>query len=574
MANDHDDSSRTHPHPVSSPPCSMHEVDPLYMGLSASGTPAGDPAPRSGLDMSVQNSIADLRARIRKTTVADEKTVLAHLLASGTLSPERRERLRGQSVDLVERCRRKSHKAGTLDAFLQEFGLSNKEGIALMCLAEALLRVPDEETADRLIAEKIQSGDWGAHKGKSWSRFVNASVWGLMLTGRVVRLDDDITEQTSSWMRRLINSLGEPVVRQAVLQAMRIMGSQYVLGRTIEEGLEKGRVNNRAGTRFSFDMLGEGARTAADAKRYFDSYAAAIASISAGAREDSVISANGISVKLSALHPRYEFRQKRRVMTELLPRVKALALMARQGGIGFSIDAEECDRLDLSLDIFEALARDDELADWDGLGFVLQAYQKRAHLVADWLAALARESGRRFMVRLVKGAYWDGEIKHAQEQGLADYPVFTRKSHTDVSYQVCAERLLAAQDVIYPQFATHNAYTVALVMELTNGKQAFEFQRLHGMGHLLYEEVRDKNPAFRSGCTRRSAITRTCCPTWCAACWKTAPIVPSSTASSMRGYRPGSCCGTRWRKRWPSRPGATLEFRCRGSCIATSPRPG
>ena len=442
----------------------------------------------------MNNSLSDLRTSIRRATCTDEKTVLATLMATSSLSAERRERLRGQAVDLVERCRRKSHKAGTLDAFLQEFGLSNKEGIALMCLAEALLRVPDEETADRLIAEKIQSGDWGAHKGKSWSRFVNASVWGLMLTGRVVRLDEDITDQTSSWMRRLINTLGEPVVRQAVLQAMRIMGSQYVLGRTIQEGLEKGRANNRAGTRFSFDMLGEGARTAADAQRYFDAYATAIKSISATVRGDSVVTANGISLKLSALHPRYEFRQKRRVMAELLPRVKALALMSKQGGVGFSIDAEECDRLEISMDIFEALARDDELAGWDGLGFVLQSYHKRAYLLADWLAVLARETSRHFMVRLVKGAYWDGEIKHAQEQGLADYPVFTRKSHTDVSYQVCAERLLAAQDVIYPQFATHNAYTVALVMELTDGSQSFEFQRLHGMGHLLYDEVLDKSP--------------------------------------------------------------------------------
>jgi len=455
---------------------------------------AGGQQSISQQDMTVQNTLSELRTSIRKTTSADEKTVLARLLATSSLSAERRERLHAQAVDLVQRCRRKSHKAGTLDAFLQEFGLSNNEGIALMCLAEALLRVPDEDTADRLIAEKIQSGDWGAHKGKSWSRFVNASVWGLMLTGRVVRLDDDITEQTSSWMRRLINNLGEPVVRQAVLQAMRIMGSQYVLGRTIQEGLEKGRANNRAGTRFSFDMLGEGARTAADAQRYFEAYATAIESIGATVRGDSVEKANGISLKLSALHPRYEFRQKRRVMTELLPRVKSLALMAKLGGIGFSIDAEECDRLDLSLDLFEALARDEELAGWDGLGFVLQSYHKRGFLVADWLAALARETGRHFMVRLVKGAYWDGEIKHAQEQGLADYPVFTRKSHTDVSYQVCAERLLAAQDVIYPQFATHNAYTVALVMELTDGSQSFEFQRLHGMGHLLYDEVLHKSP--------------------------------------------------------------------------------
>ncbi len=435
-----------------------------------------------------------LRHTIRETTCADEKQLIEHLCQSTALSAEQLQAVEQRAVDLVEACRAKSHKAGTLDAFLQEFGLSNNEGIALMCLAEALLRVPDEETADKLIAEKIHSGDWSSHKGKSSSGFVNASVWGLMLTGRVVRLEDEITGDTAGWVRRLVSSLGEPVVRQAVLQAMRIMGGQYVLGRTIEEGLQKGTAGNRPGTRFSFDMLGEGARTMEDAERYFEAYAMAIRSISATVREDSVIDANGISVKLSALHPRYAYRQKKRVMEELLPKVRELAMMAKAGGMGFSIDAEEADRLDISLDLFEALARDPELAEWDGLGFVLQAYQKRAWHVAEWLIALGRDTGRRLMVRLVKGAYWDGEIKHAQEQGLADYPVFTRKCHSDVSYQLCAEKLLAAQDVIFPQFATHNAHTVALVQELTNSGAQFEFQRLHGMGHLLYDEVQDHQP--------------------------------------------------------------------------------
>jgi RHH-type proline utilization regulon transcriptional repressor/proline dehydrogenase/delta 1-pyrroline-5-carboxylate dehydrogenase len=443
-------------------------------------------------------ALSKLRTQIRQATCADEPAMIKSLLAASEMAPERREAVRDRSIELVQRCRQMSHKAGTLDAFLQEFGLSNKEGIALMCLAEALLRVPDEETANRLIAEKIQSGDWGAHKGKSGSRFVNASVWGLMLTGSVVRLENDITENTSSWMRRLASSLGEPVVRQAVLQAMRIMGGQYVMGRTIEEGLKKGAADNSPGTRFSFDMLGEGARTDTDARRYFEAYATAIGTISATVHGGSAIAANGISVKLSALHPRYEFRQKRRVMAELLPRLRELALMAKNGGIGFSIDAEECDRLDISLDLFEALARDAQLAGWDGLGFVLQAYQKRAHLVAQWLINLARDTSRRLNVRLVKGAYWDGEIKHAQEQGLADYPVFTRKCHSDVSYQLCAERLLSAQDAIYPQFATHNAHTVALVQEVTADSQpSFEFQRLHGMGHLLYDEVQNRNPSTK-----------------------------------------------------------------------------
>ena len=441
----------------------------------------------------MQDALLQLRNDIRLATYADEPTVVQQMLDQDPLDTQRREGVRQQAITLVERCRGMSHKAGTLDAFLQEFGLSNNEGIALMCLAESLLRVPDEETADRLIAEKILSGDWASHKGKSGSRFVNASVWGLMLTGRVVTLDDEITGDTTSWMKKLVSSLGEPVVRRAVLQAMRIMGGQYVLGRTIEEGIEKGSRGNRPGTRFSFDMLGEGARTDTDARRYFESYAEAIRRIVATESGASVIAANGISVKLSALHPRYEFRQKQRVMNELLPRVRELALLAKEGRIGFSIDAEECDRLDISLDIFEALARDPQLAGWDGLGFVLQAYHKRSRHVARWLIALARESERRFMVRLVKGAYWDGEIKHAQEQGMEDYPVFTRKCHTDLSYQSCAAVLLSAPEEIFPQFATHNAHTVALILELA-GEQSFEFQRLHGMGHLLYDEVLDSHP--------------------------------------------------------------------------------
>lgn len=442
----------------------------------------------------MQPTLSDLRTQIRQLTHADEPAVVEALLAASSLDEQCRQQVKEHSVALVDSCRSLKHKAGTLDAFLQEFGLSNKEGVALMCLAESLLRVPDEETADRLIAEKIHSGDWAAHKGRSDSRFVNASVWGLMLTGKVVKLDDEVAGDTNSWMKRLVSSLGEPVVRRAVLQAMRIMGGQYVLGRTIDEAMRKGTADNPAGTRFSFDMLGEGARTDEDARRYFESYAQAIAAICAAGKSGNVEAADGISVKLSALHARYEFRQKRRVIDELLPRVKALALQAKQGGIGFSIDAEEADRLDISLDIFEALSRDPDLAGWDGLGFVLQAYQKRAVRVADWLVALGRECDRRFIVRLVKGAYWDGEIKHAQEQGLPDYPVFTRKCHSDLSYQICAQVLLAASEAIFPQFATHNAYTVAVVQALTAQGQRFEFQRLHGMGHLLYDRVLADRP--------------------------------------------------------------------------------
>lgn len=442
----------------------------------------------------MSDELSLLRTRVRQVTSADEAEVVNALLQASELTAPQRERILQSSRSLVESCRGKSHKAGTLDAFLQEFGLSNREGIALMCLAEALLRVPDEETADRLIAEKIQSGDWGAHKGSSRSGFVNASVWGLMLTGRIVRLEGDVTQDTGSWVKRLVSSLGEPVVRQAVLQAMRIMGGQYVLGRTIEEGLQKGVAGNRPGTRFSFDMLGEGARTMADAQRYFSDYQQAIRTIGRTVGSEPVEQANGISIKLSALHPRFEFRQKKRVMAELLPRVRELALECKQFGMGFNIDAEECDRHDIFLELFEGLARDEALRGWGGLGFVLQAYQKRGLATAEWLIALGRETGHRFMVRLVKGAYWDGEVKHAQEQGFEDYPVFTRKSHSDLSYQLCAEKLLSAQDAIFPQFATHNAHSVALVQDLTSDGKAFEFQRLHGMGTLLFDEAQERKP--------------------------------------------------------------------------------
>ena len=431
----------------------------------------------------------ELRQYIRAQTHADEAEVANRLLREDSLDSATKTTISDQATLLVEGCRQRSHEAGTLDAFLQEFGLSNKEGVALMCLAEALLRVPDEATADQLIAEKIRSGDWGSHQGASSSRFVNASVWGLMLTGRVVALGSETTEDTGSWVKTLTRKLGEPAVRRAILQAMRIMGGQYVLGRTIEEAIRKGRAANSPGTRFSFDMLGEGARTASDAQRYFDAYAEAICVLANANTEGDITHADGISIKLSALHPRYAFSQYDRVISELLPRVKQLALMARAGGISLTIDAEESERLDISLDLFEALARDPDLTAWDGLGFVLQAYQKRAEATCDWLIALARETDRRLMVRLVKGAYWDREIKHAQELGLSDYPVFTRKCNTDLSYQICAAKLLGATAVVFPQFATHNAHTVSMIKALAQGNTNFEFQRLHGMGQLLYAQL-------------------------------------------------------------------------------------
>jgi RHH-type proline utilization regulon transcriptional repressor/proline dehydrogenase/delta 1-pyrroline-5-carboxylate dehydrogenase len=412
--------------------------------------------------MKTPESLDVLRAEIRQHTYADEAETVIRLSerAETRLLPERRAAVLEQTRSLVSRCREHASEAGTLDAFLQEFGLSNPEGVALMCLAEALLRVPDSETADRLIAEKIRAGDWQSHLGQSDSLFVNGSVWGLM----------------------------EPLVRTAVVQAMRILGRQYVLGRTIEEAIERSRGQADRGNLYSFDMLGEGARTWADADRYFDAYRHAIETIGAHSRFDEPTLNDGISIKLSALHPRYEEAQRNSVLARLPSRIQQLARLARQYRLGLSIDAEESTRLDLSLTIFEQLAADPALDQWQGLGFVLQAYQKRAPEVADWLIAVARQTGRQLMVRLVKGAYWDAEIKQSQERGLVGYPVFTRKANTDLCYEVCAGRLLEAPEAIYPQFATHNAITATAVLELGRGR-SFELQRLHGMGELLYEEL-------------------------------------------------------------------------------------
>ena len=439
-------------------------------------------------------ALAQLRKAIRSASLLDEGRSVQSLAreARGALSRTGRRDALDRARALVERCRAAGHRAGTLDAFLLEFGLSNDEGVTLLCLAEALLRVPDEKTADALIAEKIRSGDWSAHFGQSPSPFVNVSVWGLMLTGRLVTPPADAQANTKAWLRRLVSRLGEPVVRAALAQAMRILGRQYVLGRTLGEALHRGRsLAKRPVTGFSYDMLGEGARTYADAERYFEAYAEAINTLGQAEPAAQPEEAQGLSIKLSALHPRFEQRQRGRVLGELAPKLKALALQAKRHGLQLTLDAEEASRLELNLDLFAGLAQDPDLADWPGLGFVLQAYQKRAPLVADWLVALATRTGRRFAVRLVKGAYWDAEIKRAQEQGLSDYQVFTRKAHTDLCYEVCAARLLAAPDAIFPQFATHNAHTLSMVLQLAQKATGFEFQRLHGMGQLLYSELQE-----------------------------------------------------------------------------------
>ena len=444
------------------------------------------------LDFATPPPETPLRAAIRDAHRLDETAAVSRMLAAAEIPADSRDRIAATARHLVVAVRRERLGKGGLDAFLQEYALSSPEGVALMCLAEALLRIPDAETIDRLIRDKIASADWQRHLGHSGSLFVNASTWALMLTGRLLRPDHGEGD-LGSVLRRFVARSSEPVWRQAVTAAMRILADQFIMGRTIEEALERAREAERLGYRHSFDMLGEAARTMADAERYRAAYERAIAAIGKAAAGRAIEAAPGISVKLSALHPRYEMAQRDRIIRELLPSLLGLAREARDAGIGFTIDAEEADRLELSLDLVEALALAPDLAGWDGLGLAVQAYQKRALAVIDWLADLAGRARRRFMLRLVKGAYWDSEIKRAQERGLDTYPVFTRKVATDVCYLACAKRMFAAGGAFYPQFATHNAHTIAAILETSRGRTAngddWEFQRLHGMGEALYAEI-------------------------------------------------------------------------------------
>jgi len=434
---------------------------------------------------SADPALPETRAAIRARYAQSEKEVMADLMARLGLSPEDRARIGSDGARLVERVRAETSPS-MMEAFLAEYGLSTDEGVGLMCLAEALLRVPDAETIDDLIHDKIEPSNWGAHLGHSSSPLVNASTWALMLTGRV--LDDDPARPAAS-LRGLIRRLGEPVVRTAVGQSMKLLGRQFVLGQTIAEGMRNAREQERRGYTYSYDMLGEAARTEDDALRYTAAYSEAIGAI-AGAAKGDVRSSPGISVKLSALHPRYETTHRETVMQVLVPRARALVRQAASAGIGFNIDAEEQDRLDLSLDVIEALLDDADLAGWDGFGVVVQAYGRRAVPVIEHLHALAERLDRRIMVRLVKGAYWDTEIKLAQELGTATFPVFTRKANTDVSYLACARMLLDRRERIYPQFATHNAHSCAAVLAMAgNDTEGFEFQRLHGMGESLHHLV-------------------------------------------------------------------------------------
>ncbi|MGJ8682440.1 bifunctional proline dehydrogenase/L-glutamate gamma-semialdehyde dehydrogenase PutA [Paraglaciecola sp.] len=435
-----------------------------------------------------------IRLTIRQHNLMSEEVSVENLLSINPLTLNQQIETRSSALNLVKTCRENPDNQGLFDAFLQEYSLSSEEGVVLMCLAEALLRVPDSYTLDKLIEEKIHLGNWAEHLGHSNEFLVNVASAGLVLTSKILQKKPNAEDNPKNWFGKLISRVGEPVVRGATLQAMKYMGQQYVLGRSIKEAAKRGKKDNLAGTRFSFDMLGEGARTYQDAEKYFDAYLHAIQSIGAANKHSDVKLADGISVKLSALHPRYEFSHHQLVLDELIPSVMKLAIEAKKLGIGLTIDAEEAARLDIELDVFQTLALAPELADWHGLGFVLQAYQKRAIYVVDWLVELAELSQKKLMVRLVKGAYWDAEIKHAQEQGLKDFPVFSRKVNTDLSYQVCAAKLLQNKLHIYPQFATHNAYTVSLIMQMASDDlQSFEFQRLHGMGELLYSHLIGEN---------------------------------------------------------------------------------
>ncbi len=442
--------------------------------------------PFDALQREVKQDQTPLREAITAAYRRDETEAVQWLLSQGASANADAYMLAHR---LVSSVREKRTRSSGVDALMHEFSLSSEEGVALMCLAEALLRIPDSETADRLIADKISRGDWKKHLGESPSLFVNAATWGLLITGKLVSTNSE--KNLGSALTRLIAKGGEPLIRKGVDMAMRMLGNQFVTGQTIEEALKNSRENETRGYRYSYDMLGEAALTEADARNYYASYESAIHAIGKASNGRGIKDGPGISIKLSALHPRYSRAQYARVMGELLPRVRSLVLLAKGYNIGINIDAEEADRLEISLDMLESLAFDPELAGFEGIGLVVQAYQKRCPFVIDFVVDLAKRSGRKFMVRLVKGAYWDAEIKRAQVDGMPGYPVYTRKVYTDVSYLTCARKLLAASDIIYPQFATHNAHSLSVIYTWAkaDGIKNYEFQCLHGMGETLYDQV-------------------------------------------------------------------------------------
>ena len=435
----------------------------------------------------MDSSFSSQRQIIRSLTLASDKDRLPELLSLAVLSAGDREKIHVSACELVSRIRN-SARPGLMEVFLAEYGLSSEEGVALMCLAEALLRVPDADTMDALIEDKIAPSDWGKHLRQSASMLVNASTWGLMLTGKVLSED---RPGVAGVLSAMVKRLGEPVIRTAVSRAMKEMGRQFVLGETITSAMSRAEAQEAKGYTYSYDMLGEAARTEADAQAYLKAYEEAIRAAGSSPTGADIRDRPGVSVKLSALFPRYEYPQKARVMEVLAPRLLGLAQLAASERIGLNIDAEEADRLDLSLDVIEAALSDPSLSGWDGFGVVVQAYGPRAPAVIDWLYALATRLERRIMVRLVKGAYWDTEIKRAQVMGLNGFPVFTQKPVTDVSYIANSRKLLGMTDRIYPQFATHNAHTVAAILHMAGDTSAFEFQRLHGMGERLHDIVKD-----------------------------------------------------------------------------------
>lgn len=436
---------------------------------------------------------ADTHGTINQAYRMDEPTLIKMLCKAGALNAEQAASTRAKASTLMHAVREARKKATGIDSFLAQYALSSEEGIALMCLAEALLRVPDAENRDRLIKDKLSNANWASHRGQSESFFVNATTWALMLTGKVLN-PEQAGNRLSKALYTVLNRSGEPVVRKAVDQAMRIMSKQFVMGRTIDEALTRAQTLEAKGYRYSYDMLGESALTQEDAERYQQAYLAAIDAIGqAKPKEVPLYEKPGVSIKLSALHPRYSEAKRDRVMAELTPKLLELCERAKYYQIALTVDAEESERLALSLEVMEAVIAKPSLRDWMGFGLALQSYQKRAFFVIDWIVEVAKKYQRRMMVRLIKGAYWDSEIKKAQMQGLSDYPVFTRKNYTDVSFQACAVKILQNREYIYPQFATHNAYSVAMILSLVGDYRDFEFQCLHGMGKELYEEITPKN---------------------------------------------------------------------------------
>jgi len=433
-----------------------------------------------------------LRLAVCKAYWMDETQCVESLLTAAALPEDRLIKITDIARELVLGVRKERMAGKGLDAFLRQYDLSSEEGIALMCLAEAMLRVPDKNTIDILIRDKVTTANWHGHLGKSPSLFVNAATWGLMLTGKVLGTEQTHPKRLKGSFKRLVEKLGEPVIRKAVAEAMKILGRQFVMGNTIGEAMKRARSKEEMGYRYSYDMLGEAACTAEDAERYFKAYQNALAAIGQQARGATMIERPGISIKLSALYPRYELAQRQRALPVLVERLRSLALQAKSANIGLTVDAEEARRLDISVDIMEAVFSDPQLDGWEGFGLALQSYQKRAMPLLDYWIAVARRHKRRLCIRLIKGAYWDSEIKDAQVRGLPGYPVFTRKASTDVSFIACAKKIIAAGDAIYPQFATHNARSVATILTLMEGRTDFEFQCLHGMGRPLYDQVVDK----------------------------------------------------------------------------------